>query len=236
MKAVILAGGVGKRLEPYTTVFPKPLMPVGGKPVLEIVIRQLKAYGFNQAIIAVGHLAELIMTFLGKGEKYGVEIKYSREDQPLGTAGPLGLLKDELKETFLVMNGDVLSTIDYGKLAEYHKENKCLATVALAKRQVGIDFGIVEIDDAKNVKGYIEKPTIEHLVSMGIYIFEPEILNYIESGEKSDLPDLVHKLIDDRKTVKGYVHTDYWLDIGRPADYEKANADFEKLEESLLPK
>ena len=147
MKAVILAGGKGTRLKPYTTVFPKPLMPINDKPILEIVIRQLKSHAFDDVIITVGHLAELIVTFFGDGSKFGVKIEYSREDKPLGTAGGLGLVKDELNETFLMMNGDVLTTLDYSDLVSYHKRNDAIATIALKKRDVKIDFVVVEIDD-----------------------------------------------------------------------------------------
>lgn len=228
MKAVILAGGKGTRLKPYTTVFPKPLMPIGDKPILEIVIQQLKSYGFNEITIAVGHLAELIMTFFNDGSKHGIKIRYTREDKPLGTAGPLALIKDELKETFLMMNGDVLATIDYSDLINYHKRNKAIATIALNKREVHIDFGVVEIDDSKIVK-YTEKPKISYLVSMGVYVFEPEILKYIRPNEYLDFPDLIKRLISNEETVKGYVYDGYWLDIGRPDDYERANKEIEVI-------
>jgi len=236
MKAVILAGGKGTRLAPYTVAFPKPLMPIGEHPILEIVIKQLRYHGFKEIILAVGHLAELIMTFFGDGSKYGVKIKYSRENTPLGTAGPLGLLKEELRDTFLVMNGDVLSSLNYHSFVEYHKKNKSHATIALAKRGVEIDFGVIEVDGKEDVIGYTEKPNIEYLVSTGIYLFEPEVLDYIKPKKKMDLPDLIRELIKDGSKVKGYVNDAYWLDIGRPEDYEKANADFEKLKEKFLPK
>lgn len=233
MKAVILAGGKGTRLRPYTTAFPKPLMPIGDKPILEIIVRQLKSHGIDEIIMAVGHLAELIMTFFGDGSKFGVKIKYSREDEPLGTAGPLSLIKDELKETFLVMNGDVLSTINYSSLIKYHKENGAMATVTLNRRSVHIDFGVVKIDESKTIVDYIEKPTLDYLVSMGIYVFEPDVLSYIPN-KKFDFPDLVKTLISDGKTVKGYVYDGYWLDIGRPDDYERANAEIDKIYSELF--
>jgi NDP-sugar pyrophosphorylase family protein len=194
MKAVILAGGKGTRLKPYTTVFPKPLMPINDKPILEIVVRQLKSYRFNEIIMAVGHLAELIMTFFNDGSKYGINIKYTREDKPLGTAGPLALMKEELKETFLMMNGDVLTTLDYSDLVNYHKKNKAIATIALKKRAVKIDFGVPEVDKANNIVGYTEKPKINYLVSMGVYAFDPRILEYIEPNECLDFPDLKKKI------------------------------------------
>ena len=233
MKAVILAGGKGTRLKPYTTVFPKPLMPIGDKPILEIVIGQLKSHGFDEAIITVGHLAELIMTFFGDGSKVGVKIKYSREDKPLGTAGGLGLIKQELNETFLMMNGDVLTTLDFSDLVNYHKRNGAIATIGLKKRDVKIDFGVVEIDESNNIVGYDEKPEFEYLVSMGVYLFEPTVLKYIRQNEYLDFPDLIKKLISNGETVKGYIYDGYWLDIGRPDDYERANMEIEEIYDKL---
>jgi NDP-sugar pyrophosphorylase family protein len=234
MKAVILAGGKGTRLKPYTTVFPKPLMPINDKPILEIVIRQLKSHGFDEVIITVGHLAELIMAFFGDGSKFDIKIKYSREDKPLGTAGGLGLLKQELNETFLMMNGDVLTSLDYSDLTDYHNRNGAIATIALNKREVDIDFGVVELDNDNSIVGYNEKPKINYLVSMGVYVFEPEILKYVGPNEFLDFPDLVKKLISNGEIVKGYVYDGYWLDIGRPEDYERANREIEKIDDKLL--
>jgi NDP-sugar pyrophosphorylase family protein len=234
MKAVILAGGKGTRLKPYTTVFPKPLMPVGDKPILEIVVQQLKSHGFNEIIMAVGHLAELIMTFFNDGSKYSIKIKYSREDEPLGTAGPLALMKEDLNETFLMMNGDVLTTLDYSGLVNYHKGNGAVATIALKKRAVNIDFGVPEVDEADNIVGYTEKPRIDYLVSMGVYVFEPRVLEYIRPHEHLDFPALIKKLISNSEPVKGYVYDGYWLDIGRPDDYERANGEIEEIYPKLF--
>ncbi|MBE9593581.1 MAG: NTP transferase domain-containing protein [Proteobacteria bacterium] len=234
MKAVILAGGKGTRLKPYTTVFPKPLMPIGDKPILEIVVKQLKSYGFDEIIITVGHLAELIMTFFGDGGKFGVKIKYSREDKPLGTAGGLGLIKNELNETFLMMNGDVLTTLDFSDLVSYHKRNGAIATIGLKKRDVKIDFGVVELDNDNSIVGYTEKPKIDYLVSMGVYVFDPRVLEYIRPNEYLDFPDLIKELISNGETVKGYVYDGYWLDIGRPDDYERANREIEEIYPKLF--
>lgn len=233
MKAVILAGGKGTRLKPYTTVFPKPLMPIGDKPILEIVVQQLKSHGFNEITMAVGHLAELLMTFFGDGSKMGVKIKYSREDKPLGTVGGLGLIKKELNETFLMMNGDVLTTLDYSDLVNYHKRNGAIATIALKKRGVKIDFGVVEIDDSNNIVGYAEKPEVEYLVSMGVYVFDPNVLEYIRPNEYLDFPDLIKKLISTGETVTAYLYDGYWLDIGRPDDYERANMEINEVYDKL---
>ena len=234
MKAVILAGGKGTRLKPYTTVFPKPLMPIGDKPILEIVVRQLKLHGFNEIIMAVGHLAELIMTFFDDGSKFGVEIDYSRENKPLGTAGGLGLIKNELNETFLMLNGDVLTTLDYSDLVNYHKRNGAIATIALKKRDVKSDFGVVEIDDGNSIVEYTEKPKIDYLVSMGVYVFDPKVLEYIRENEYLDFPDIIKKLISNGETVKGYIYDGYWLDIGRPDDYERANREANELHDKFM--
>ena len=234
MKAVILAGGKGTRLKPYTTAFPKPLMPIGDKPILEIVIRQLKSYGFDKIIMAVGHLAELIMTFFNDGSKYGIKIKYTREDQPLGTAGPLALMKEELNETFLMMNGDVLTALDYSDLVNYHKRNGAIATIALKNRGVKIDFGVVELKDSNSIVGYNEKPKIDYLVSMGVYVFEPRVLEYIRPNEYLDFPDLIKELLSNGETVKGYVYEGYWLDIGRPDDYERASREIDEISPKLF--
>lgn len=233
MKIVILAGGEGSRLRPYTTVLPKPLMPVGNQPILEIIIRQLESQGLKDIIMATGRLGELIMAFFGDGNKLGVNIKYSKEDQPLGTVGGLGLIREELKDTFLMINGDTLTTLSFSDLINYHKRNRVTATVALNKRKVYIDSGVVELDSNSNIKEYIEKPAIDHLVSMGVYVLEPKILKYIKPGDKTDFPDLINQLICNGETVKGFVFEGYWLDIGRIDDYEKVNTELDRIQKEF---
>ena len=233
MKAVILAGGKGTRLAPYTIVFPKPLMPIDDHPILEIVIRQLASYGFNDLTIAVGHLAELIEAFFGNGKKFGVKIEYSREDKPLGTAAPLSLIKD-LPETFLVMNGDVLTTLDYRKLVQYHIKNEGMVTVAMHKKEINIDLGVMEFDNDKVLTRYTEKPTMEYQVSMGIYVFNRDVLRYIPEDRYFDFPDLIQVLLKNGEKVVCYPSNDYWLDIGRSEDYKNANEVFSKLRDQFL--
>lgn len=227
MRAVILAGGKGTRLLPYTTVLPKPLMPIGDMPILEVVIRQIKRYGFTEITLAVGHLAELLEAFFGDGRKFGVKIDYCLEDEPLGTAGPLSMIED-LTETFLVMNGDVLTTLDYSELLRFHQLHKGIATIGTFKRSVKIDFGVIEKGDAQEVKGYVEKPVLDYLVSMGVYIFESRVLKYIKHKQRLDFPDLVKMLIVNKEKVVAYPFDGYWLDIGRHDDYGRANEEFEK--------
>lgn len=234
MKAVILAGGKGKRLAPYTTVLPKPLMPIGDMPILEVVLRQLKRHGCDEATMAVGHLAELLMAFFNDGSKLGMKIKYSIEDKPLGTAGPLSLIKD-LDDHFFVMNGDILTDLDFSDLYRHHRESGALATIATYQRTVRIDFGVLETDADNFVREYIEKPTMGYQVSMGIYVFDPEVLGYIKPNTFFDFPDLVKLLISEGKKVATYPFKGYWLDIGRPDDYEKATEEFEQNKQIFLP-
>jgi len=234
MDAIILAGGKGTRLAPYTTIFPKPLMPIGDVPILDVVLRQLKSHGFTKIIMAVGYLAELLETYFGNGSKYGMDIQYSRESKPLGTAGPLSLIEN-LTNPFLVMNGDILTTLNYSALIKYHKEKAGIATIAMHQRTVDVDFGVIELNTNNEITSYIEKPNLKYLVSMGIYIFDTEVLSYIKKSEKIDFPDLVKKLLKNNERVIGYPSNDYWLDIGRHEDYERAIEEFEENKEKFLP-
>jgi NDP-sugar pyrophosphorylase family protein len=222
MQAVILAGGKGRRLRPYTTVFPKPLMPIGDRPILEILIQQLARQGIHDIYIAVGHLAELVMTFFGDGRNLGVRIQYVREDTPLSTAGALGLLDGKIEGTFLLMMGDVLTDLRFEDLVRYHREQRAAATVSLAPRKVELDFGLVELGEGHNVVGWREKPTLEYLVSMGIYALDSSVIPTVPRGVKYDFPELVCQLLAHGQRVQAYVHDGYWLDIGRPQDYETA--------------
>lgn len=233
MQAIILAGGKGTRLKPYTTIFPKPLMPINDMPILEVVIRQLKKAGFKKITMAVGHLAELIEAFFGNGNKWGLDISYSREDIPLGTAGPLALLED-LNDTFLVMNGDVLSDLDYTELVRFHHRQNAMATIAMYDKEVKIDLGIIKTKDQHEIYDYVEKPTLTYQVSMGIYVFDRQVMQYVQKGKYFDLPDLIHTLIKVKEKIVGYHFKGYWRDIGRREDYEQAVEEFEKLKSSFV--
>ncbi|MDP1822374.1 MAG: sugar phosphate nucleotidyltransferase [Archangium sp.] len=234
MRAIVLAGGKGTRLAPYTTVLPKPLMPIGDVPILEVVLRQLAHHRFTDVSLAVGYLAELLMAYCGDGSKFGVRLDYSREAAPLGTAGPIALVSD-LKETFMVMNGDLLTTIDYSKMLTAHREAGALVTVASYEKTVKIDLGVLELSAANEITDYIEKPTMKYAVSMGIYLFEPRVLSYIEKGVRLDLPDLVKRLMAAKEKVLAYRHAGYWLDIGRHDDYQEAVREFEAHRSEFLP-
>jgi NDP-sugar pyrophosphorylase family protein len=234
MKAVVLAGGKGARLAPYTRIIPKPMMPIGDKAILEIMLHQMRRAGITDVILTVGHLAGLMRAFFQDGSHLGMSICYSMEDHPLGTAGPLGLING-LNETFMVCNGDILTTLDLRELIAFHIENQGVATIASHSRQVHIDLGVIQTNGDHSVVGYQEKPVIDYLVSMGIYIFEPIVLDYIQKGEYLDFPDLIKILIADRKKVMSFPFTGYWEDLGRPDDYEQANIDFEKMRPQFLP-
>lgn len=225
-RAVILAGGKGSRLYPYTTVFPKPLMPLQEKPILEIVLTQLQQAGVEHVTLAVGYLAELIQAYFGNGERLGLKIDYSREDEPLGTAGPIRLIQD-LDSDFLVMNGDVLCNLDYAQMYHFHREHGRLATVGTYRKEVFINLGVLELGAGKVIQDYIEKPTLNYLVSMGVYYFRPEILNWIPPHQALDLPDLMKQLIAAQQHPQAFLFEGLWLDIGRQQDYAEAQALFE---------
>lgn len=234
MRAVILAGGMGRRLEPYTISFPKPLAPVGDLPILEIVVRQLATAGFRRLTMAVGHLAELIVAYFGDGSKWGIAIDYSREERPLGTVGPLKLL-DDLPDRFLVLNGDVLTTLAFDRFFAYHASSGAALTIASHRCTQKIDYGILEFDGRLLVTGYREKPCLSYDVSMGVYAFNRNALELVERGERYDLPQLVLGLIARQQPVKVYVSDDVWLDIGRPDDYAQASKTFAELRDEFLP-
>jgi NDP-mannose synthase len=234
MRAIILAGGKGTRLHPYTTVLPKPLMPIGDMPILEVVLRQLKAAGIDRITMAVGHLAELLRAFFDNGARFGMPIDYSVEREPLGTVGPLTLIPD-LSATFLMMNGDVLTTLNYAELIAHHRRSGAIATIATHQREVKIDFGVIAAEKSNRLTEYVEKPSYLYQVSMGIYVFEPEVLSYLQPNEYRDFPDLIKTLIADDKTVMSYPFSGYWLDIGRADDYVRATEEFEARRSQFLP-
>jgi NDP-sugar pyrophosphorylase family protein len=237
MRAVVLAGGKGTRLRPYTQVLPKPLMPVGDRPILDIVMRQLRNTGFTRVTISTGYLAELIEAFFRDGSPYGVTIDYCREDEPLGTVGALSLIED-LDEPFLVMNGDVLTDIDYAALLREHTASDAAITIATKQRDVQVSLGVLEFEDEADptrLTGYVEKPKLHYEASIGVYCMSPRVLDHIEPGVRLDFPDLVLRLIEAGEVVRGHRWDGYWLDIGRHEDFERANEEFEQVRARLLP-
>lgn len=226
MKAVILAGGKGTRLRPFTHVFPKPLMPLGDAdpmPIIEVVLRQLARFGFRDVTVITGYLTELIEAFCGNGSKFGNRLTYRREVSPLGTAGGLTLV-ERPDEPVLVINGDILTTLDFGAMYDFHKSRGAAATIASYPREVNIDFGVLEFgDDPHVLAGYREKPAFSFQVSMGIYILDPLAWDYLRPGEALSMPDLLEALRGDGKPVHCFKQPCYWLDIGRHDDYATAN-------------
>jgi NDP-sugar pyrophosphorylase family protein len=230
-QAVILAGGEGRRLLPYTKVLPKPLWPVGELPIVEILLRQLARAGIKEVILAVGYQAELIKMIVGDGNQFGLKVRYSKEDKPLGTAGPLKKIKG-LDSNFLVLNGDLLTDLPFRDFIRAHLRMKRIATVAVFKRSVKVDFGVV-VEKDQEIIDYLEKPVLGYSVSMGIYAFRREILDYIPS-KRFDFPDIVHRLIQEGRNPAVYRFGGRWLDIGRPDDWEKADRLFERKPQLFL--
>jgi NDP-sugar pyrophosphorylase family protein len=236
MQALILAGGKGTRLHPYTTVIPKPLMPVGDYPILEIIIRQLKLAGVEEVILAVGHMSQLFQAFFQDGERFGLKISYSFESQALGTAGPIALVIDRSSDDFLVLNGDLLTTLSYSNLFRYHKEMKAAATIGMYRREVNIDFGIIESNEENRLVRYVEKPTYHFNVSMGINVLNSSSVKpYLTPGEYLDIPTLLMRMCEDHLPVVCYKEPCYWLDIGRVDDYRVANEIFEANRSEFFP-
>lgn len=233
MQAIVLAGGKGTRLKPFTNVIPKPLVPIGDMPILEVVLRQLKAHGYTRITLAVNHLARLIGAFFGDGSDIGLRINYSMESRVLGTAGPLRIIND-LEDDFLVMNGDLLTTLDYAELMRFHRENRSDVTIATFPKDVKIDLGVVESEGSRFVD-YVEKPIYSFTVSMGVYALNRRVLESIPQGEKFDMPELVLAQKRMGRKVMCFSSECEWLDIGRVDDYEQAVGLFEAARERYLP-
>lgn len=233
MKAVILAGGKGTRLKPYTSVIPKPLVPVGEKAILEILITRLKKEGVDEVFICLNHFAEIIMAFFGDGSRFGLKINYSLEDEPLGTVAPVKLIKG-LPEHFLVMNGDLLTDLPFGELFRYHLQGNALLTVSTYTRKTKIDFGVIDIDPVTLLAtGFREKPEFTFDVSMGVYVMNRDVLELVPSRTHFGFDDLMLTMLEKKCPAKIFPYAGYWLDIGRPDDYEKANEDIDMLNKLL---
>jgi len=232
-RAVILAGGKGTRLRPYTVVLPKPLMPIGEYPILEVIIRQLVRLGFDHITLAVNHQAEIIKAFFQDGRRWGIRIDYSLENQPLGTMGPLKLI-NELPKNFLVMNGDILTDLNYANFLDTHTASKCIFTVSSMRRQHVIDYGVLDNDDQGQLLRFREKPKVDYEVSMGVYALSSKVLEHIPSGRLYGFDNLMLDLlaIGQPPTVKTF--NGYWLDIGRPDDYAKAIDEFDLMKSRFL--
>jgi len=226
MKAIILAGGLGTRLKPFTEIIPKPLLPIGEKSVLEIQIERLKKFGFTEIILATNYKSHYIENYFGDGARYGVKLKVSKEDKPLGTAGPLLLLKDELTEPFVVMNGDILSLIDFEDLYTFASKQETLLTISVKKEITPFAFGNISFE-GDIVTGIEEKPDIVMYILAGIYVMKPDILNLFPENEYFGMDTLIKKMLEMKIPISRYDLRDYWLDIGRLNDYEKAQEAYE---------
>lgn len=232
-RAVILAGGKGTRLRPYTVVLPKPLMPIGDFPILEVIVKQLVRCGFDRVTLAVNHQAELIKAFFGDGAKWGVRIDYSLEDRPLGTMGPLRLIGD-LPDDFLVMNGDTLTDLDYAAFHERHVEAGAIFSISSFVREHMVDYGVLEPDERGRLAGFREKPCLTYEVSMGVYMVSRAAVAAIPEGRQYGFDHLMVDLIRAGTPARVVRHDGYWLDIGRPDDYAQAIEDFGRMRARLL--
>ncbi len=233
-RAIILAGGKGTRLKPYTVILPKPLMPVGDYPILEIIIRQLVYYGFSHITLTVNHQAEIIRAFFGDGSKWNIKIDYSYEDKPLSTMGPLRLIPD-LPENFLVMNGDVLTNLNFKNFFESHVNRKRLFTISAYNRVEISEYGVLEMDAENHLCGFVEKPKRNYVVSMGIYMINRSVLNHIPEGVAYGFDHLMLDLLAKKQKIQVCPFSGYWLDIGRPDDYQQAVEESEKYRKILMP-
>lgn len=232
-RAVVMAGGRGSRLAPYTTVLPKPLMPLEDGPILEVILRQLARSGVDEVVISVGHLGALIESWVGQLADYAADVRLVFEDEPLGTAGALALV-GESDGPFLAMNGDILTDLDYAAMLAEHREAGAIATVAVNERTVNVEYGVVHHDDDGVLERLEEKPTLRYTVSMGVYAFDPAITGHIQPGERIDFPDLLLRARDAGERVRVHTHAGYWRDIGNRDDYEAATIDFAERREDFL--
>ena len=229
MKAIILAGGKGTRLRPLTYAVPKPLLPIGRKPILEIIIEQLRESGFVDIILTVQYKAELIEAYFRDGSSFDVNVTYIREKGPSGTAGPLRLAEHLFTEPFVTMNGDLLTKLDFGMMYQAHLEKSAELTVGMVNYTIKLPYGLIDMQDGRITK-IQEKPDFNYSVNAGIYVVSPSALDAIPKGEFFDMPDLIQKLIDQGRNVEVYPIKEYWRDIGRMKDYEEVNEDFSEWE------
>jgi NDP-sugar pyrophosphorylase family protein len=227
MKAIILSGGLGIRLRPFTEVIPKPLLPIGEKAILEIQIERLRDFGFSTIYLATNYKSDYIESFFGDGSRYGVNLKISRESTPLGTVGPLSLIQDELTEPFLVMNGDILTLLNYKAFYDYGLSKGFPLTLGIKKEILPFAFGNIYFD-GDFVTDIKEKPNFELYILAGIYVMTPEIFQYIPEAQHYDMDKLIKKLLAEKIPIPKYEIKEYWLDIGRINDYEKAQNEFKE--------
>jgi len=229
MKAVILAGGQGKRLRPFTSVLPKPLIPIDDRPILDILLNQLANHGVTEVVIALNYLGSLIQSYLEASEVgKRLKIRYHWESQPLGTAGAIGTVEDIADAPFLVMNGDLLTAVNFNKMIAYHRASESLATMCVRDYRVPIPFGVVELD-GNRVSAIVEKPVKTYFVNAGIYVLEPEILSRVPRGQYLDMTTLLDRIMAEGGSVSSFPIHEYWLDIGRFDDLQQAQNEFDRV-------
>jgi NDP-mannose synthase len=234
MKAVIQAGGKGTRLRPYTLIMPKPLMPVGESPVLEVLLKWLRRWDIHEVYITTGHLGHLIRALCGDGNQWDMDIKYTEELEPMGTVGALSHLREHLTETFLMLNGDLITDLDLENFTAFHKKNKGPITVACTDKVVNIDFGVIDNGDGHRITGFKEKPKLRYQVSMGIYCMEPSILKLIPDGVPFGFDNLMHSMLKQGLPVYVYEHSGLWMDIGNEDDFNNVQQSFTGQYKSLI--
>jgi|SRR5271157_861905 len=229
MRAIVMAGGKGTRLYPYSALLPKPLMPLGDMPVMELLLRQLRRAGVTEAFVAVNHLRHLIEAFFGDGSRMGLRLNYTLEDKPLGTAGAIASVIDQLGDQFIMANGDLLTSLDIAGMMRFHAKTGAHATMGVYPREVKIEFGLIEVDEEMRMRAYREKPSYQHLVSMGIYVLDSaHVRPHIEPGAYLDMPDLLLRMAAAGSDVRCFRDDCFWLDIGRPDDFARAQEIYEK--------
>lgn len=233
MDAVIITGGKGTRLAPYTKVLPKGLLPVGDRPMLETIVLQLRSYGFTNITMACGYMADLIQTYFGDGSRFGVQIQYVVENKALGTAGPLKRIPN-LANAFMVINCDVLTTLNFRDFADFHQSGNSVLTIASQQRLVPVRLGVLQVDK-DIVVGFVEKPVQQVRVSMGIYMMNREVTDYLPEDEYYDVPALVRTLLSENHTIRHYENQSFWADIGTYEDYVKSCDEYESIKSKLLP-
>jgi NDP-sugar pyrophosphorylase family protein len=225
LQAVVMAGGLGTRLRPLTDNVPKPMLSVGGRPLMELTIEKLRKAGIEHVNVSTNYRASDIIEHFGDGKAFGIELNYLHEERPLGTAGALGLMGPPEK-TVLVINGDIITHVDLGTMFSYHKKHEAELTIGVRQYGVQVPYGVIE-SDGPMVRRLREKPQVSFLVNAGVYLLEPSVYTYLSKGEKLDMTDLIQRLLDGDRNVVSFPIIEYWLDIGQPADYERAQNDAE---------
>jgi dTDP-glucose pyrophosphorylase len=224
---IIMAGGRGTRLNPQTNTCPKPLLPVGGKPILEHIIERASSQGFSKFVIAINYLGDMIENYFGDGKSFNVQIEYLREEKPLGTAGSLSLLNPLPKIPFVVTNGDVISDINYGNIIDFHIEHNAMATMAVRLQEWQNPYGVVQIREFQ-IHEYIEKPLVRNYINAGVYVLSPSSIQSLVEGEPCDMPDIFQKLLSESRLAVAYPIHEGWIDVGQPKDYFLANQQYER--------